>query len=353
MRYGENKWLFISGLVFILIVAAVLIFYFLLMEGSLVKNLSEGEFQEESSEQSSFEDFIDGDISLIEYVASSIIPPKRGGGGSSGGGGGGSGGGSSSKCVDIDGDGYGEQNLEKCSNTELDCAGRDPNVNPGQVELCGNDVDDDCDNLLDCNDPDCVNSSICAQRISEKLTIIFAVDDGANHEPENPIENSYDNDLLTRWASNPIPLNIDFDLGVVHEIYETKWSFFNWNASRTYGYSVSVSENGSNWTEVVSLKNSSFIQWNVDSFSPVNGRYVRLHTDTNSQSYWAGLWEAEIWGIGSNFSLSCIDNDADGYDKEEVSCSTGNDCNDNDPNVNPGQVELCGDEIDNNCNGEI
>ncbi|MBI2664110.1 hypothetical protein HYX10_02075 [Candidatus Woesearchaeota archaeon] len=46
---------------------------------------------------------------------------------------------------------------------------------------------------------------------------------------------------------------------------------------------------------------------------------------------------------------SCVDNDGDGYG---TGCSKGSDCNDNDRNINPGQGEICGDGLDNNCNGQ-
>ena len=46
------------------------------------------------------------------------------------------------------------------------------------------------------------------------------------------------------------------------------------------------------------------------------------------------------------------DNDGDGY---SVGMTKGQqpDCNDSDPSVNPGAKEICGDKIDNNCNGTI
>ena len=51
--------------------------------------------------------------------------------------------------------------------------------------------------------------------------------------------------------------------------------------------------------------------------------------------------------------LRCVDNDNDGYYAISPTCATGNDCNDNNTNVNPGAVEVCDDNMDNDCNGNI
>lgn len=54
--------------------------------------------------------------------------------------------------TDADYDGY-------ASNT--DCVDTDPNINPGEVEICNNNKDDDCDGQTDCDDNECANDDAC------------------------------------------------------------------------------------------------------------------------------------------------------------------------------------------------
>ena len=57
------------------------------------------------------------------------------------------------ECLDEDGDEY-PGNADESSGL-LDCDDSDPDVNPGVEETCGNGVDDNCDGLVDGEDPDC------------------------------------------------------------------------------------------------------------------------------------------------------------------------------------------------------
>lgn len=48
-------------------------------------------------------------------------------------------------CVDNDGDGYGASGSLDCPNPGVDCDDRNPLINPGALEECGNSVDENCD----------------------------------------------------------------------------------------------------------------------------------------------------------------------------------------------------------------
>ena len=56
--------------------------------------------------------------------------------------------------------------------------------------------------------------------------------------------------------------------------------------------------------------------------------------------------------VCNSIDSQCVDNDNDTYFAyDEINCPAGNDCNDNDASVYPGATEICGNSVDEDCDG--
>jgi len=138
--------------------------------------------------------------------------------------------------------------------------------------------------------------------------IMFIVEDvqGVIQEPEHTPLKTIDGlgalsgDPDSRWAAEPMPEELIFDLGTNKIVCKTKLSFNNWNYGRVYTYTILISSDNNNWITIVSQATSALNEeWTIDEFPAVDARYVKVHFINNNQNDWAGLWEGEIWGISS------------------------------------------------------
>ena len=116
--------------------------------------------------------------------------------------------------------------------------------------------------------------------------------------PEKTIDGLgyFDGDPTSFWQAQPTPKLISYDLGSVKTVSLTRFSFYAFNNSRKYIYSISVSTDNVNWTMVVNNDTSDLIEYTENKFEPVLAGYVRLGIISNNQNNQAALWETEIWG---------------------------------------------------------
>ena len=200
--------------------------------------------------------------------------------------------------ADNDGDDYGDPgfSVDACIppnddfvTDNTDCDDSNPNINPGSSEVC-NGIDDDCDNLIDDQDPDVVGQ-----------TIWYADFDFDNYgdplssiisceQPAGYIEDDTDCD-----DNNP-----DINPGAT-EICN------------------GIDDNCDNL---------------IDDDDP----------DVVGQTTWYADFDFDTYGDPNIAILSC---------QQPVDyVANFSDCDDSDPNINPGATEICN-EIDDNCNNLI
>jgi hypothetical protein len=92
--------------------------------------------------------------------------------------------------ADADGDQYGTGlPLFVCTppanhaSQQGDCAPGDGNVNPGAAESCSDEIDNDCDSYLDCDDPDCADQGCM---VTSRLLVLSGANQSARVAEELP-----------------------------------------------------------------------------------------------------------------------------------------------------------------------
>ncbi len=210
--------------------------------------------------------------------------------------------------VDSDGDGY--------TPNQGDCNDNNAKINPKAVEICGNGIDENCDG----KDLPCSGDGVTLSN-GFKITFLKSVNNA---------------DKTSTWK---------------YKVEETA-------ASKDLGYWVL--ELPSCITAVKSATPSSYQLVKPDPNTGLTGIKWETAADftTGEFSFIVdGHWEIGTVAVaakGPDVAKSTIggltckkaDNDGDGYSVSE------SDCNDNDPKIYPGATELCGDGIDQDCDGK-
>ncbi|MBU1239880.1 putative metal-binding motif-containing protein [Myxococcota bacterium] len=230
-------------------------------------------------------------------------------------------------CVDNDGDGVPAG--PDCNPSNVDCDDDDPDRKPGQADICGDNIDNDCDGYADdC----CPGVDVCDEDGDGACT------GTACPGPRDPeCVAACDGNISCIEECPPMK-----DPACVAEC-EGKPNY-NTCVAECPDFKdpacVALCEGKPNYTACVAA-----------CPPPQDG------DDSNPDCGWAGSVEIcgdhvdnDCDGIPDDGcpGTYCEDNDNDGFGVGE-GCQGPQDCDDNNPDMNPGATENCGDGIDDNC----
>jgi F5/8 type C domain-containing protein/Big-like domain-containing protein len=136
--------------------------------------------------------------------------------------------------------------------------------------------------------------------VCENLSVKGVTSNG--DDGTNKAANTLDNNLSTRWSKQGKGSWITADLEEKKTICSVDIAWYK-GYSRTYSFTISISGDGTSFTQVYSGKSSSdTLDPEKYNFADVEGRYVRITVNGNNNNSWAGITEIDIFGDSSSSS---------------------------------------------------
>ncbi|MCP4109700.1 MAG: hypothetical protein GY749_29975 [Desulfobacteraceae bacterium] len=299
-------------------------------------------------------------------------------------------------CTDADSDGY---YTEIVCGTYKDCNDNNSAINPGVTELCNDNKDNDCDTKTDCDDTDCFEYPVCKTCTDADSDGYFAesgcgtykdcndndkgispgLSELCNDEKDNDCDTKTDCDDLSDCSEDPECKICTDDDSDGYYAESGCWTFQDCN-DNDKGINPGVSELCNDEKD-----NDCDTKTDCDDSDCTEDPGCNVCIDFDSDGYFAKtgcgtLQDCNDGDAGISPGLSelcnddkdndcdtktdcddsdctedpgcktCTDADSDGYFAEN-DCGTAIDCNDEDTGTYPGSLEKCGDEKDQNCNG--
>ncbi len=136
----------------------------------------------------------------------------------------------------------------------------------------------------------------------EELLTVAEENITASDNDGNLPKNTIDGDYNTRWSAEGSGQWIQYDLGKYYFVSFLKIAFYKGNERQAY-FDIQVSDDGAEWTDVLTDQESSgtTAALQIFNFENVTARYVRFIGYGNSENDWNSITEFQIWGMDPLF----------------------------------------------------
>ena len=119
----------------------------------------------------------------------------------------------------------------------------------------------------------------------------------ANTEKGNTAKNVIDSKVNLRWAANGVGTFIQADLGSIKTICSLGIAWYKGDA-RHYNFDISVSKDGNAYTKAFSGTSAGKTsQIENNTFREIDGRYIKVTVNGNSENDWASITEMRVDGL--------------------------------------------------------
>ena len=252
-------------------------------------------------------------------------------------------------CTDVDGDGFIDK---ECGGD--DCDDTDPTINPDAEEDCYDEIDNDCDGLVDEEDPECdfITTTTIVTPTTTTTTSTTTTTIPQQYEYVSVIAIPRDETGAQRILGGiDVVIEWDKNFAVVIDYAPTSGWIYNatdpetWDTGDVRISAVRMSGEpgdvhiGDLYFQIVGTGDAALtytlevLCTSIDDYFEIITEYSSVELVPDSLLY-----------------LLCWDDDADGYYDEECG---GTDCDDMNPAVNPGTDEICIGGIDEDCDDLI
>lgn len=116
----------------------------------------------------------------------------------------------------------------------------------------------------------------------------------------NVPQNSFDNNLNTRWSAEGNPQFITYDLGSIYKVGYITTAWYNGDMRKSY-FDIELSSDDISWDNVYSGETSGTTVEQEPTYFPVTeGRFLRIIGKGNTVNLWNSITEVDIYGIKNN-----------------------------------------------------